>query len=271
MTKRRKIGLVLGSGGARGWAHLGVIRVLKQMGVKPDIIVGTSIGAMVGAMLAAERFDAFDHEVTNLSTAKITKFFTEFHLPQSGLFSGKPIIEWLTQPHLLGDLTFSELPTRLAVVATDLYEERAVIITRGKVANAVRASISIPGVFDPVIRDGKILVDGGLADPVPIRVARQLGADVIIAVDINTSSPEKHTEAWCEKGKSPSMVNTLLQTIRMLENTTCRLALERDPPEVLIRPAVGHIHALEFNTGKSLISIGEDAMMAAQKELESYL
>ena len=271
MTKRRKIGLVLGSGGARGWAHIGVIRALKRMGIEPDIITGTSIGALMGAMLAAGRFDAFDREATNLSTSKITKFFTEFRLPQSGLFSGKPILEWLAQPHLLGDLTFSELPKRLAVVATDLYKESAVVLTRGKVANAVRASISIPGVFDPVMRDGKVLVDGGLADPVPVRVARQLGAEVIIAVDINTCSPENQAETWGGKDKAPSMVNTLLQTVRMLENTTCRLALERDPPEILVRPAVGHLHTLEFNAGKSLISIGETAMMAAQKELESYL
>jgi NTE family protein len=268
---RRKIGLALGSGGARGWAHIGVIRALKRMGFEPDIVTGTSIGALIGAMIAAGRFDAFDREVSSLSPVKLAKFFTEIHLPQAGLLGGKPIIEWLEEPHLLGGMTFADLQKPFAAVATDLYREHAVVITEGAVTQAVRASISIPGVFDPVVRNGAVLVDGGLVDPVPVRAARQLGAEVVIAVDINTLLPEEKILATGEAVEAPSMIATLLQTMRMIENVGCRVMLERDAPEILIRPAAGHLNTLDFNAGKSLISAGEAAVAAVKTELEQWL
>jgi NTE family protein len=271
MSHRRKTALVLGSGGARGWAHIGVIRALKRIGFEPDIVTGTSIGALIGAMVAADIFDAFDREVTAMSPVKLAKFFTEIHFPQAGILSGKPILEWLKQPHLLGNRTFADLKKPFATVATDLYRERAVVLSSGNVAEAVRASISIPGVFDPVVRGDAVLVDGGLVDPVPIKAARALGAERIIAVDINTLLPEEKAPIDGEAPALPSMVTTLLQTMRMIENTGCRVMLERDAPDLLLRPAAGHLHTLEFNAGKSLISAGEAAVVAAQKTLESWL
>jgi NTE family protein len=270
-VSRRKTALVLGSGGARGWAHIGVIRALKRLGFEPDIVTGTSIGALIGAMLAAGVFDTFDREISEMSPMKLAKFFTEIHLPQAGLLSGKPILEWLTQPHLLGNQTFADLEKPFAAVATDLYRECDVTLTEGHVAEAVRASISIPGVFDPVLRNDTLLVDGGIVEPVPVKAARALGAERIIAVDINTLLPEEKTFDVATSPALPSMVSTLLQSMRMIENTACRMTLARDKPDLLLRPAAGHLHTLEFNAGKTLISAGEDAVAAAQTALEQWL
>lgn len=271
MSSSRKVALVLGSGGARGWAHIGVVRALKRRGFVPDLIVGTSIGALVGAMIAADVFDTFDREINELTAVKLAKFFTEMHLPQHGLLSGKPVMDWLVQPHLLGLRTFSELKIPFAAVATDLYRERVVVLNEGNVAQAVRASISIPGIFDPVVRDKAVLVDGGLAAPVPVEVARQLGADVIIAVDINTHSPDACVANGDGTPQMPSVVATLLQTMRMVENECCRASLSKAQPEVLIRPAVGHLQTLDFYAGRALIAAGERAVAEVEKDLERWL
>ena len=177
----------------------------------------------------------------------------------------------MTQPHLLGNRTFADLEKPFAAVATDLYRECDVTLTEGHVAEAVRASISIPGVFDPVLRDDTLLVDGGIVEPVPVKAARALGAERIIAVDINTLLPEEKTFDVATSPALPSMVSTLLQSMRMIENTACRMTLARDKPDLLLRPAAGHLHTLEFNAGKTLISAGEDAVAAAQTALEQWL
>lgn len=272
MKSKWKVALALGSGGARGWAHIGVIRALQRRGIEPDIITGTSIGAMAGAMLAAGVFETFVQELSQLSTLQLTRFFTEFHFPQSGLLGGKPIVEWLSRPHLLGDRTFDDLEKPFAAVATDLHRGCAVTLNSGSVVQAVRASISIPGIFDPVRLGNTVLVDGGIVEPIPIQAARALGANVVIAVDINTGQPEDCIpDALEEPNKIPNVVTTLLQTMRVIENTSCNVVLERDTPEVLILPEVGHFNPLDFWTGKQLIAAGEAAVDAVQKELEHWL
>lgn len=271
MSNRRKTALVLGSGGARGWAHIGVVRALFRRGFRPDLVVGTSIGALIGAMIAADVFEAFDQEIAALTPVKLAKFFTEMHLPQAGLLSGKPIVEWLEQSHLLGKHTFADLKIPFAAVATDLHRERSVLLQEGHVAQAVRASISIPGIFDPVVRDSAVLVDGGLTSPVPVAEARKLGADVVIAVDINTHSPDEVLLAEGQVPPMPTLFTTLLQTMRMIENETCRHTLQVDPPEILIRPAVGHLQTLEFYAGKALIATGERAVAEVEDALGALL
>lgn len=270
MSQRPKTALVLGSGGARGWAHIGVVRALLRRGFVPDLIVGTSIGALIGAMLAADVFEAFEREIADLSPMKLAKFFTEMHLPQAGLLSGKPILDWLEQPHLLGRRSFASLKIPFVAVATDLYRERTVMLNEGPVAQAVRASISIPGIFDPVVRDCAVLVDGGLSSPVAVREARQLGAEVVVAVDINTLSPEDKLVPEGLTPQMPTLFATLLQTMRVIENETCRQTLKQDAPEVLIRPAAGHLQTLEFHAGKALIAAGERAVAAVEATLGKY-
>jgi NTE family protein len=242
-----------------------------RRGFVPDMVVGTSIGALIGAMIAAGRFEAFDREISAMSSIKLAAFFTEVHLPQFGLLSGKPILEWLEQSHLLGRRTFSDLETPFAAVATDLDRERSVILREGPVAQAVRASISIPGIFDPVVRNCAVLVDGGLVSPVPVKEARALGAEVVVAVDINTQMPADRLLPDGVTPQMPTLITTLLQTMRMVENEICRQTLTNDAPEVLIRPAVGHLQTLEFHTGKALITAGERAVVEAESALGAIL
>lgn len=260
--------MALGSGGARGWAHLGVIKALHALGIVPDVVTGTSIGALVGAVYAAGVFEAFVEETERLNFLRLARFFAEVRLPQHGLFSGRPVMAWLGQSHLLGRRTFEELRLPFAAVATDLYREEAVTLDRGSVAQAVRASISIPGVFDPVLRNGRALVDGGLTNPVPVDVARALGAEFVIAVDVNGSVP---VPEFPKGARPPSLLSTLLQTTRMVENGVCRLTLERTPADLLIRPATGHIPTLDFQGGRSAVAEGERATLALRHRLTTLL
>lgn len=264
MSRRPKIGLALGGGGARGWAHLGVIRALRTLGVEPDVVAGTSIGALVGAVYAAGVFEAFVAEAEGLNFLRLARLFAEMRLPQHGLLSGRPVMAWLEQGQLLGQRTFDDLRLPFAAVATDLYREEAVTLDRGSVAQAVRASISIPGIFDPVIRDGRALVDGGLTDPVPVSAARALGADIVIAVDVNGRVP---APSFPGGARPPSLLATLLQTARMVENGVSRLTLERSPADILIRPATGHIPTLDFQGARAAMAEGERATLALRPRL----
>ncbi len=177
-----KIGLVLGSGSARGWAHLGVLRALAEANIKIDLVVGTSIGALVGAIYAAGQIALLEEAALNMNWRRIVSFL-DVVLPRSGLIDGKKI-ETFFRGHVQGT-RFDDLRLPFAAVATDLRSGSPVVLKSGDLIEAVRASISIPGIFTPVISDGRVLVDGGLVEPVPVTVARNLGADRVIAVDIS--------------------------------------------------------------------------------------
>lgn len=264
MKRRPVIGLALGSGGARGWAHIGVVQALARLGIEPDVVAGTSIGALVGATVAADCFEAFAEAAERLDWLGLAKFFAEVRLPKHGLFSGAPITAWLDEPERLGGRTIGALPKPFAAVATDLYKEEAVYLTEGRVTDAVRASFSIPGVFDPVMRGGRVLVDGGLVDPVPVAAARALGAEMVIAVDINSEGARTPGEVPQER---PALLTTLLQTLRMVENGVCRLTLAQRPAEVLLCPQTGFIQTLDFAGGRAGIALGEAAVEAARDRL----
>ena len=264
MKRRPVIGLALGSGGARGWAHIGVVRALARLGIEPDVVAGTSIGALVGATVAAGCFEDFAAVAESLDWIGLAKFFAEVRLPKHGLFSGSPITAWLNAPERLGGRTIEALPKPFAAVATDLYREEAVYLTEGSVTEAVRASFSIPGVFDPVVHAGRVLVDGGLVDPVPVAAARALGAEVVIAVDVNSEGAHTPCEEPTER---PTLLSTLLQTLRMVENGVCRLTLAQRPAEVLLCPQTGFIQTLDFAGGRAGIALGEAAVEAAREQL----
>lgn len=176
------IGLALGSGGARGWAHLGVIRALSELGIQISCVAGTSIGALVGAVFAAGNIDLLYRFVLGLDWKKIIHYFVELTFPRSGLIDGVHIVEFLEE-HVQA-LKIQDLPIPFAAVATNLETGEEVVLREGKVTEAVRASIAVPGMFTPVLRDGMVLVDGGLVEPLPVSVARALGAERVIAVDI---------------------------------------------------------------------------------------
>ena len=180
--RRPRIGLALGSGSARGLAHLGVIRAIEDAGIEPDFIAGTSMGALIGAIHAAGKLDELEATFKTFDWKKTTSFF-DVVLPKSGLLDGARIGE-LVRAHIRAD-AIEMLPKPFAAVATDIVSGEEIVIRKGDVIEAVRASISVPGIFTPLRSNGHILVDGGLTNPVPASVARAMGADIVIAVDLN--------------------------------------------------------------------------------------
>jgi NTE family protein len=187
---RRKpiVGLALGSGSARGWAHFGVLHALREAGVSPDIICGTSIGSLVGATYAAGEMDSFQDWVLGLGKRKVFGFM-DFNLG-GGLLKGEKIIDFWRENFV--QETMEELSAPFGCVATDLQTGAEVWLRKGSIAEAVRASIALPGLFTPVIHQGRLLVDGGLVNPVPVSLARAMGADIVIAVDLNADIMRKH-------------------------------------------------------------------------------
>lgn len=181
--RHKRVGLALGSGGARGWAHLGVLQALKEKGIRIDVVAGTSMGAIVGAFLAARRADVLRDMAMHLDWKRLRQFFWEISLSRSGLTDGRKLLE--ETRNLLGVAEFRELELPFRAVATDLNTGGEVALNSGNLLEALRASISIPGVFSPVWVGRRLLVDGGLVNPVPVNVARAMGADTVIAVDVS--------------------------------------------------------------------------------------
>lgn len=179
---RPKIGLALGSGSARGLAHLGVIRALAEAGIEVDFVAGTSMGALIGAIHAAGKLDDLEATFQSFDWKKTLSFF-DVVLPKSGLLDGARIGE-LVRAHIRAE-AIEALPKPFAAVATDIVSGEEVVIRAGDVIEAVRASISVPGIFTPVRSNGRILVDGGLTNPVPVSAVRAMGAEFVIAVDLN--------------------------------------------------------------------------------------
>ena len=180
MSRKPTIGLALGAGGARGWSHIGVINALAEAGIRPDIVCGTSMGALVGAAYAAGEIDRLEEWALSLGWREV--FGLMDFTWRGGLIRGKKLFEFMRSRYGLRDI--AELPMPYGAVATELDSGREVWLREGHVLDAVRASIAIPGVFAPVLRDGELLVDGGLVNPVPVSLCRALGADIVIAVDL---------------------------------------------------------------------------------------
>ncbi len=189
--KKKRIGLVLGSGGARGWAHIGVINAIHDLGIEIHCVAGVSMGALVGAAFASGKIDALHHVALDLDWQRIAYYFMEFSLPRTGLIDGTRIVEFVKEH--VSPLAIEELPIPFSAVATDVLTGDEVVLNQGSVIDAVRASIAIPGMFTPLVRNNRVLVDGGLVNPLPIGLARQMGADVVIAVDVTRAPlPARH-------------------------------------------------------------------------------
>lgn len=184
MESRKKVGLVLGSGASRGWAHIGVIRALEEEGVHIDYIAGCSVGAYVGAIYASGSLESLETFLLEKDGKKIFSYF-DVVFPKSGLLNGSKRVQELFSMHT--DVkTFADLNIPLMMVATDLEQGKVVILKSGNILSALRATMSYPGLFEPVRMGGRWLVDGGLVDPVPVGMARAMGAEVVIAVDLNS-------------------------------------------------------------------------------------
>lgn len=180
--QRLKIGLALGGGAARGWAHVGVLRVLDEVGIRPDVIAGCSIGAVVGGCYAAGKLDQLEGFARTLTKRRVMGLL-DFHIGGSGLIGGTRLRKLLELD--LGETRIEALPIRFATVATELMTGHEIWLTKGGLVEALRASYALPGVFDPVRLGGRWLMDGALVNPVPVTLARAFGADVVICVNLN--------------------------------------------------------------------------------------
>jgi len=213
-----QIGLALGSGSARGLSHIGVIHALEEAGIKIGCIAGTSIGALIGSVYASSKLEALEKIYLDFDWKKIAYFF-DVVFPKSGLIDGNKVTDFVRE--YVHAETIEHLSLPFKAVATDIATGKEVWIDQGDVIEAVRSSLSVPGIFTPVRRNGQILVDGGLVNPVPVSTARSLGADFVIAVDVNHGIvtgkiPEKETEK-----------NALSQTLCRIGGKQYSQAMER--------------------------------------------
>jgi len=249
-----KIGLALGGGGARGIAHLGVWLRLEELGVPIHCVAGTSIGAIAGAVIAAGRVDAAVAWCAEPDWKKLPKLVFGNRFSSKALMQGRRVEELLAE--LIGVRDFADLSMPFAAVATDLNSGEVVTMREGDVLSAVRASMSIPGVFRPVERQGRVLVDGQLVEPVPVAACREMGADKVIAVDINPPNPTLAGKAW----KKVNIVDVLVGTLSIFNWEMTRRVFAENSPDVLIRPPVGGVWALDFRHADRLVEIGWNAV-----------
>lgn len=250
-----RIGLALGGGAARGFAHIGVIKALETNGISPDIVVGTSAGSVVGALYAAG-FGAFD--LQKLAFQMEESAFKDWALLDRGLLKGEALEAFINKQ--VGSKPIEGLKRRFAAVATDLQSGEAAAFSVGNVGQAVRASSSVPGVFSPVLIRGREYVDGGLVSPVPARAARTLGAEIVIAVDISGRPSGK---------KGSGSVDVLLDTIAIMGNTIADYEL-RDA-DIVVRPKIQGLPVANFQQRHEAILEGERAGFAAISKIRERL
>ena len=242
-----KIALVLGGGAARGFAHVGVIKMLESQGLAPDIIVGTSAGSVAGALYAAG-FTGFELQRRALEMDE--KSISDWALPNRGFIKGESLQKYINDA--VKGRTIEKLPKPLGIVATDLHSGESVVFRRGNTGMAVRASSSVPGVFQPVVIDGREFVDGGLTSPVPVRAARDMGADIVIAVDISQEPL---------RAKVQGTIDVLLQTFLIMGRTIA--AQELQAADVVVSPATAELATASFDSRHLAILEGEKAALAA--------
>jgi NTE family protein len=270
---RKKIGLALGSGAARGLAHIGVLRVLEEEGIPVDMIAGTSIGAVVGSLYALRRNITRIEEIAD--DINWTRLFSllDLTLPRTGLISGRRIKAW--GKSLFGrDIQFSELEIPFACVATDIMDGREIVINEGSVMEAVRASFSIPGIFSLAKYDGKYLVDGGLVNPIPISTLKNMGAEFIIAVNVLPDISDGYKTYWTgRKGrrgpKEPNIIEILMQSVYIGSHSLAQSALKS--ADLVIEPQVAYVGPAEFHRARECILQGELAAEDCISKLKRQL
>lgn len=263
--RRKKIGLALGSGAALGLAHIGVLEVLKKEGVPIDMIAGTSAGAAIGAVYA--RYGGVDQvkgQLLNLNWKRLAPL-VDLALLKSGFIGGRKVKEQLRA--IIGDIEFGDLQIPLACVTTDIMTGEEVVITEGSVVEAVRASVSIPGIFTVAKRQGRYLVDGGLVNPVPVSVLKKMGADFIIAVNVIPDPAARFKQSG--KFKPPSIISVIMQSFYIAAHSLVESCLEE--ADIIIEPQMAHIGAGEFHQAQECVSQGELAAQGAVPEIKRKL
>lgn len=293
--ERPPLGLALGGGVARGWAHIGALRALIEAGIKPDIIAGTSIGAVVGGAYLAGKLDVLENWARSLNRRRMLSYM-DVRWGGSGFMRGERLARVLN--HYLSDVRIEELDKKYAAVACDLRTGYEVWLQNGPIVPAMRASYALPGAFEPIIIDGRHMIDGALVNPVPVSACRALGAHMVIAVSLNGDAfgpigssheidfDDEPTDAIApfelatqslnklrpdrlllqsmmgghKTGKSPKVGSVMMSTLNIVMDRISRSRLAGDPPDVFIAPRIGHIGMLEFTKAEELIERGYRAM-----------
>ncbi|SDI53339.1 NTE family protein [Ferrimonas sediminum] len=300
-----KIGVALGSGAAKGWAHIGVLRGLNRIGIIPTHVAGCSIGAFVGAAYAAGKLDELEQWVRGFSSWDVVGLL-DLSWRRGGLVSGEKIFKAASDA--LGIIDIDQLNKPYVAVATDLYTGQEVWLDSGSLSDIVRASCSIPGLMEPKQIGERWLVDGAVVNPVPVSACRAMGADLVIAVDLHgdvrqavaepvrltnvSSQVQPQTEASATgfmdllaSGKElvnefadrfsnaataqPNMLAVMHQSMEILEQRHKRARLMGDPPEALVMPRVGDINTMEFQRAGEAIAAGEEAVLRIQHQIEA--
>jgi NTE family protein len=284
MRRKLRLGLALGSGSSRGWAHIGVIRALEERGIKPDVVCGTSIGALVGAAYAGGELERLEKWVTGLAWTKVVRLMDLTW--RGGLIRGTRLFTLFGT--ILEDRDISELPIPYGAIATELHSGRELWLRHGKVLEAVRASCAMPGLFTPVIRDGAVLVDGGLVNPVPVSMCRALGAELVVAVDLSWGKLGPYRQSkdrelaprdvpgWLDKLRPswvqsktktvhdepsiPSIFNVFMTSLDIVEMRVARSRLAGEPADVLITPLLPDFATMDFHRAQEAIDEGRAAV-----------
>jgi NTE family protein len=293
-----KIGLALGGGAARGWSHIGVMRVLEREGIVPDVIAGCSIGGVVGGCYAASRLDELEAFALSLTKRRVLGLL-DFRINGSGLIAGDRLRRLLE--HDLREMRVEGLPLRFATVATELGTGHEIWLTRGSLVDTMRASYALPGVFDPVKLGGRWLMDGALVNPIPVTVARALGADLVICVNLNGDVRLRGTviqshgadgddvevvEAVMEerrrwgffgprrevpRGKrppdAPGIATVMVDAFNITQDRIARSRLAGDPPDVMICPKLTPVGLFEFHRADECIELGRQATERALPDI----
>jgi NTE family protein len=301
-AERPTIGLALGGGGARGFAHIGVIRCLLEHGIEPDIIVGTSIGAIIGGCYACGRLDLIEQWARGLTRRGILGYL-DISLTGGGLIGGGKLAARLEAQ--LGDTMIEQLPIRFATIATEVGTGHEIWLTRGRMVDAIRASYALPGIFPPVFLDGRWLVDGALVNPVPVSAARVLGARLVIAVNLNADvfgrsmimtgegeepQPQPDDPAPEARGlramfgieralkrqfvggaRRPSIPTVMVDAFNIMQDRIARARLAGDPPDVMINPRLGHVGWFDFHRAHEAIEAGSRVAERAMDEISEAI
>jgi NTE family protein len=297
LRRNPRIGLALGSGSARGWAHIGAIHALEERGVKPDIICGSSVGALVGGAYASGELEKLETWVTSLAWTTILRLMDLTW--KGGLISGNRLFSVFRT--LFAKRDIADLPIIFGAIATELATGREVWLRHGDLLDALRASCAMPGLFAPVVRDGVVLVDGGLVNPVPVSMCRALGADIVIAVDLSWGKLGLYRErggsrgrravqpredpswlgrlrkGWLERKKAadaiavPSIFEVFNTSLDIVEQRVARSRLAGDPADVLITPLLPDFGTMEYHRAPEAIAEGRAAVERMAPLLDQVL
>jgi NTE family protein len=295
-TAAPRIGLALGSGASRGWSHIGIIKKLLREGIEPHVVCGTSVGAMIGGSYVAGNLEKLENWVLGSTRSDVLRFF-DVKLSQAGFVDTKRL-NWFLHNYVADDQALIEdLPKKFAAVSTNLDTGREVWFTEGGIANAVRASMAMPGLFPAVRVEQRWLVDGGLVNPVPVSVCHALGADIVIAVNLNSgivrkradgnreTAPVEHKSVLSnfkqqareysnsifpnrdKEDEAPGLFYAIANSINIFQDRITRSRLAGDPADVVLSPNVAHIGMLEFHRAAEAIEEGERCVKDALAEI----